>query len=122
MSLPTVDPAPSLGAIRTRFRTFGLVERPLGTSLFYLMPNDAARMLLVLQPIGTGAQIYLYPEALGRVAGAAQWFYARLEREGFGMGSKLGPSISLPLDQPASMDVFWRGFEQLLNHAEDISN
>jgi hypothetical protein len=85
------------------------------------MPDAGARILLVLQPFGAGAQIYLYPEALRRRAGAVQWFYARLEAEGFGMGSKLGPSISLPVDQPARMDVFWAGFEQMFTDAERVS-
>jgi hypothetical protein len=118
MPLPTVDPAPSLDAMRARFRAFGLKERVAGTSFFYLMPDADARILLVLQPFGAGAQIYLYPEALRRPAGAVQWFYARLEGEGFGMGSKLGPSISLPVDRPALMDVFWTGFEQLFKYGE----
>lgn len=121
MPLPTVDPAPSLDAMRARFRAFGLRERSAGTSFFYLMPDAGARILLVLQPFGAGAQIYLYPEALRRRAGAVQWFYDWLETEGFGMGSKLGPSISLPVDQPARMDVFWAGFEQMFTDAERVS-
>jgi hypothetical protein len=76
-------------------------------------------MLLVLQPFGYGAQIYLYPEALRRADGAAQWFYALLEREGFGMGSKAGPSISLPLGDTARMAMFWAAFERLICEGDD---
>jgi hypothetical protein len=122
MPLPTVDPAPSLDAIRARFRAFGLQERTAGTSFFYLMPDADARILLILQPFGAGAQIYLYPEALARSAGATQWFYAWLENEGFGMGSKLGPSISLPVDRPTLMEVSWTGFDQLFKHTGCVSD
>jgi hypothetical protein len=104
MPLPTLDPAPSLDATRARFRALGLKERAAGTSFFYLLPDADARILLVLQPFGSGAQICLYPEGLRRTAGAVQWFYARIEDEGFGMGSKLDPSISLPVDRPVLMD------------------
>jgi hypothetical protein len=114
MTLAVTDPAVPLDGIRDRFRALGLLERSAGTSFFYSPVGGGGRMLLVLQPFGYGAQIYLYPEALGRADGAAQWFYALLEGEGFGMGSKAGPSISLPLGDAARMATFWTAFERLL--------
>ncbi len=114
MTLTTTDPAVVLDDLRVRFRSFGLEERAAGTSFFYALAGMDGRMLLVLQPFGHGAQIYLYPEALERPAGAAHWFYAALEAEGFGMGSKLGPSISLDLTNPDRMRTFWSAFGDLL--------
>lgn len=86
-------------------------------SFFYSLPNRDSRLLLILQSVGRGAQIYLYPEAFARPAGSSQWFYALLEEAGFGMGSKLGPSISLAIDQPSQMELFWAAFTQLLSGA-----
>ena len=114
MSFALSDPAPSLDAIRARFRGLGLVETATGTSWFYAAPDTPHRLLLVLQAVGRGMQIYLYPRALGRAPGAAQWFYATLEEAGFGMGSKLGPSISLPVDDGERMALFWDRFALLL--------
>jgi len=115
MALAIMEPSiPLLGPVRERFRSLGLREQAAGTSFFYVLPAGDGRPLLILQPFGYGAQIYLYPEALDRPAGAAQWFYALLEADGFGMGSKAGPSISLALERPDSMATFWRAFERLL--------
>jgi hypothetical protein len=118
MPLPTIDPALPLDDVRARFRALGLLERATGTSFCYALPGGDERMLLILQSVGRGAQIYLYPEAFGRPAGAAQWFYALLEAKGFGMGSKLGPSISLAVDQPEQMEIFWAAFARLLDEAQ----
>ena len=96
MTLAIRHPTVPLDRVRARFRGFGLTEREAGTSWFYAIAG-VTRPLLVLQAMGRGAQIYLYPHALGREPGAAQWFYAALDEAGFGLGSKLGPSISLPL-------------------------
>lgn len=109
-----MDVAASLDAVRAHFRALGLGERPAGTSFFYLLPDGSERLLLILQSVGRGAQIYLYPEAFRRPPGAAQWFYAALEAEGFGMGSKLGPSISLDVTDDQRMAIFWSAFERLL--------
>ena len=114
MPLTRTDPAPSLDDIRARFRELGLVEEVAGTSWFYAPGDAPQRPVLVLQVVGRGAQIYLYPHALGRAPGAAQWFYAALEAAGFGMGSKLGPSISLPLEDAERMALFWGHFARLL--------
>jgi hypothetical protein len=119
MALQVRDPGVPLDDLRLRFRAFGLTEQSAGTSYFYRLPDDAGRMLLILQAAGRGAQIYLYPEALGRPPGAVQWFYALLERQGFGMGSKAGPSITLALNQPSLMDTFWQAFGRLLRGATD---
>lgn len=118
MTLTVIEPRVPLAPLRTRLRELGLTERQAGTSYFYAA-GDGGRMLLVLQPFGYGAQVYLYPEALGRVEGAAQWFYALLEAEGFGMGSKAGPSISLPLADAARMATFWTAFERLVRGPEE---
>ena len=114
MTLTIADPAVPLDEVRVRFCAFGLAERQSGTSWFYALPTAPDRPLLLLSPMGRGAQIYLYPQALGRVAGAAQWFYAALDDASFSFGSKLGPSISLPLDDCDRMALFWAGFNQLL--------
>ena len=114
MPFDLTDPAPPLDAVRARFLDLGLVEKAAGTSWFYAPGDDPSRLLLVLQVVGRGAQVYLYPQALGRAPGAAQWFYAALETAGFGMGSKLGPSISLPLEDAGRMALFWDGFARLL--------
>jgi len=114
MALTIRDPAVPLDGVRARFRAFGLAERPSGLSWFYALASETGRLLLILTPVGNGAQIYLYPQALGRAPGAAQWFYALLDDAGFGMGSKLGPSISLPLEDAEGMALFWDGFGRLL--------
>jgi len=114
MPLTRTDPSPSLDDSRARFRDLGLVEEATGTSWFYARGDARQRPLLVLQAVGSGAQIYLYPHALKRAPGAAEWFYAALEEAGFGMGSKLGPSISLPLDDAERMALFWDHFARLL--------
>ena len=114
MTLTIRDPAVPLDGVRARFRGFGLGERPSGLSWFYALAGGTERLLLILTAVGNGAQIYLYPQALRRAPGAAQWFYALLDEAGFGMGSKLGPSISLPLEDGARMALFWDGFGRLL--------
>jgi hypothetical protein len=114
VTLTIRDPAVPLDGIRARFRAFGLAERPSGLSWFYAPARGEGRLLLILTAVGNGAQIYLYPQALGRAPGAAQWFYALLEEADFGLGSKLGPSISLPLEDEARMALFWDGFGRLL--------
>lgn len=114
MALTIIDPAFPLDDARARFRAFGLAERAAGSSFFYALPERGGRFLLILHSVGRGAQIYLYPEAFGRSPGAAQWFYATLEAEGFGMGSKLGPSISLPVEDEDGMAVFWHAFDTLM--------
>ena len=114
MTLMTADQAASLDDVRARFRAYGLVEIAAGTSYFYSLPGSAGRLLLILQSVGRGAQIYLYPEAFARPAGAAQWFYATLEAEGFAIGSKLGPSIGLDVTDGERMDAFWVAFTSLL--------
>jgi hypothetical protein len=113
MALTFHDPPVPLDDVRGRFRGLGLTEQEAGTSWFYALAG-AGRPLLVLQAVGRGAQIYLYPHALGREPGAAQWFYAALDEAGFGLGSKLGPSISLPLEDAERMTFFWDGFARLL--------
>ena len=112
MSLAVTDLARPLDDVRARFRDLGLEERPAGTSWFYALADG--RLLLILSPMGRGAQVYLYPQALGRPPGSAQWLYAALEAADFGMGSKLGPSIGLPLEDEARMALFWSGFARLL--------
>ena len=115
MPLPTTDPALPLDTIRATFRAHGLAERRSGGSYVYTLADDPrARMLLILQSVGRGAQLYLFPEALRRAGGAAQPFYAALEAAGFGMGSKLGPSISLDVADAAQMTIFWAAFGRLL--------
>ena len=114
MTLTIRDPAVPLDGVRARFRGFGLGERPSGLSWFYALAGGTERLLLILTAVGNGAQIYLYPQALRRAPGAAQWFYALLDEADFGLGSKLGPSISLPLEDEARMALFWDGFGRLL--------
>lgn len=118
MPLPTTDPALPLDDTRARFRAYGLVESYRGTTHIYSVSGaGTTRMLLALQSVGRGAQIYLFPEALNRMPGAAQPFYTTLEAAGFGMGSKLGPSINLALEDEARTHIFWLAFDRLM-HAE----
>ncbi len=118
MTLATTDPAVPLDDVRARFRACGLAERPSGAGFVYTRGGGAeARMLLILQAVGRGAQIYLFPEALGRGPGAAQPFYVALEAAGFGIGSKAGPSIGLSVEDDERMTVFWTAFQQLLSAA-----
>jgi hypothetical protein len=114
MTLAVAEPVVPIEPVRARFRALGLAELPAGASWFYALPEPPGRLLLVLQAMGRGAQIHLYPHALGRAPGAAQWFYARLEADGFGMGSKAGPSISLALDDEGRMATFWDAFARLI--------
>lgn len=116
MTLTRSDVGPSLEAVRSRLCGHGLHEGFVGTSYLYSVGEGlAARLLLVLHAVGTGAQVYLFPEALARTPGAAQPFYAALEAAGFGMGSKLGPSISLPLADEQRMHYFWSAFALLMH-------
>jgi hypothetical protein len=46
-------------------------------------------------------------------ASGTSWSYAALEEAGFGMGSKLGPSISLPLEDAERMALLRDGFARL---------
>src|SRR5437870_2664862 len=114
MALTWNYPAVSLEETRARFRAFGLLERASGESFLYGPAQSPGRMLLILTPQGLGAQIYLFPEALARAPGVAQPFYAALEAAGFGMGSKLGPSIALNIGDEARMATFWEEFGRLM--------
>jgi hypothetical protein len=115
MTLRTAPPALSLDETRARFRAFGLRERVAGTSVLYAPPGGPAEALfLVLNGSGTGAQIYLYPDTLHRPPGWAQPFYRTLDEAGFGMGSKLGPSITLEPADPERMAFFWAAFAALM--------
>jgi hypothetical protein len=114
MALTWNYPVVSLEETRARFRAFGLLERASGESFLYRPSEAPGRMLLILTPQGLGAQIYLFPEALARAPGAAQPFYAALEAAGFGMGSKLGPSIGLDITNQARMAIFWEEFGRLM--------
>jgi hypothetical protein len=114
MALTWNHPAVSLEETRARFRGFGLLEQVSGESFLYGPADAPGRMLLILTPQGLGAQIYLFPEALARAPGAAQPFYAALEAAGFGMGSKLGPSIGLAILDEERMTIFWEEFGRLM--------
>lgn len=115
MTLNMAFPVLPLEETRARFRASGLTESCHGTTYAYALTRTGReRMLLVLQSVGYGAQIYLFPEALARPRGAAQPFYAALEAAGFGIGSKLGPSIGFNVRDDAMMATFWQAFEQLL--------
>jgi hypothetical protein len=115
MALAITDPAVPLDAIRAGFRDRGLHETVAGTSFVYSLDSDPhGRMALILQAVGRGAQIYLFPEAFGRAPGFAQPFYAALDSAGFGMGSKAGPSISLDVDDSDRMAVFWQAWSHYL--------
>lgn len=115
MTLNVALPDVPLEETRARFRANGLAETYRGATYVYSLARDGReQMLLVLQAVGYGAQIYLFPEALALPRGAAQPFYAALEAAGFGMGSKLGPSISFNVRDPAMMATFWQAFERLL--------
>ena len=114
MTLRVMEPKVPLDGIRARLRSLGLLEQAAGTSFLYRLSEPEQRILLILHATGGAAQVYLYPQALGRAPGSTQWFYAALEAAGFGMGSKAGPSIALPLTDAALMDVFWTHCARLL--------
>ena len=114
MSVRVVEPAVPLDGVRGRLRSLGLLEQAAGTSFLYRLSEPEWRILLILHATGRNAQVYLYPQALGRAPGSTQWFYAALEAAGFGMGSKAGPSITLPLADAALLDVFWTQLARLL--------
>ena len=113
MTLQTAPSAVSLDGVRARFRALGLRESGVGASFLYAPPARDA-VLLVLQEYGNGAQIYLFPDALGRPPGVAGLFYRTLDEAGFRLGSKAGPSISLDLADGERMTRFWDAFADLM--------
>jgi hypothetical protein len=114
MAMLTPPPVADLAPLRARFRAAGLVEQAVGLSWLYTYPPDG-RAALILSAAGRSAQLYLFPEAF---PGPAQPFYAALDRAGFGMGSKLGPSISFDPADPERLAFFWHGFAGLLGTPE----
>ncbi len=94
------------------FRRFlcslGLDEQASGGCYLYAFshPADGWRQFATVSCTMRQVTIYLYPDALGRDPGHAGRFYRTLDDAGFGMGSKLGPSIAFSLDNEARLHQF----------------
>jgi hypothetical protein len=77
-------------------------------------PGGVTRQFATLHAGLQAATVYLYPDALGRAAGHSSAFYRMLDDAGFGMGSKLGPSIGINLDDARQLRLFRDGVAALL--------
>lgn len=110
-----------LVAVRTEFRALGLIEAAVGPAFEYHVRRGAAGTALfaTLHLQGHSATIYLYPDALGGRPGVATGFYLRLDEAGFGLGSKLGPSISFDPEDAAQRGMFFTGLRAVLRAASE---
>ena len=89
--------------VRALLRSFGLSESEAAGVYVYRL---GARQVATLRGSMHSATLYLYPDALGRGAGVASSFYRTLDLAGLGMGSKLGPSVDLDLENAAHVALF----------------
>jgi len=109
----------AFAALRAFLRSLGLEERPCGDTYLYYVSGaaGAARQLATLHGALRTATIYLYADALGQQNGYGDGFYRTVEDAGLGMGSKLGPSVAMGLDQPRQLATFRAAMTALLGPA-----
>lgn len=102
-ALSTGTASAAFDELRALLRSFGLSEREsAGVYVYRLGPRQVA----TLRGSMRSATLYLYPDALGRGPGVASTFYRTLDLAGLGMGSKLGPSVDLSLENREHVALF----------------
>ena len=103
--------------LRAFLRSLGLIEQPSGDCFLFLwrQPGGVTRQFATLHAGLHSVTVYLYPDALGRYVGHASAFYRMLDDAGLGMGSKLGPSIGINLDDVRQLRLFRDGLAALLS-------
>jgi hypothetical protein len=110
------DPPDASEDLRAFLRSLGLIEQPSADCFLFLwrQPGGVTRQFATLHTGLHSVTVYLYPDALGRAAGHASAFYRILDDAGVGMGSKLGPSIGINLDDVRQLRLFRDGVAALL--------